>query len=303
MTNFNNKSEIFHKSVLVKEVLNYLVPKPGSLYIDATFGGGGHTRAILQAEPTCSVVAIDWDQEAITTNAPNIEQEFGDRFKIIWGNFSQLYKLLKKEKISKVDGILADFGTSQFQIHQKAGFSFQSDTPLDMRMSPGHQRQTAADIINNASEKELLEILYTFGEEPQAKKIVRALIAARSSSPIITTRQLAHIIESVVPVHAFKHQHGIHPATKTFQALRIAVNHELENIQNFLQVATEFLKTGGRFVCISFHSLEDRLVKNFFKNHRDQYEILTNKPITASEEEVTQNPSSRSAKLRAAQKL
>ncbi len=293
----------FHKSVLVQEVLEYLQPKPGGLYLDATFGGGGHTRAILQAEPTCKVVAIDWDQKAIEANAPALELEFGTRFKVLWSNFSLLYKLLKKEKISEVDGILADFGTSQFQIHHKAGFSFQSDTPLDMRMSPGHQRQTAADIVNLSSEKELVHILFTFGEEPQAKKIVRAIIAARDIRPITTTRRLVEIIESVIPAVAFKHLRGISPATKTFQALRIVVNHELENIEGFLKVGTSFLKPGGRFVCISFHSLEDRIVKNFFRDNVDQYEILTKKPITATPEELSINPSSRSAKLRTAKKL
>lgn len=295
--------KFFHKSVLVNEVISNLAPKPGGLYLDATFGGGGHTKAILQAEPTCKVVALDWDQEAIDANAQRLEQEFGERFKIIWGNFSHIYKLLKKEKISEVDGILADFGTSQFQIHQKAGFSFNVNTHLDMRMSPGHQRQTAADIINNASEKELLTILYTFGEEPQAKKIVRALLAQRKIAPITTTNQLTSLIEKLIPVPGFKHRHGIHPATKTFQALRIAVNHELDNIQNFLQTASGFLKTGGRLVCISFHSLEDRIVKNFLKDHQNIYQTLTNKPLTATPEELAENPSSRSAKLRAAQKL
>ncbi len=299
----NSARETFHKSVLVNEVINYLSPQPGGIYVDATFGGGGHTRAILHAEPTATVIAIDWDKEAIETNAIALEQEFGERFKIIWGNFGQLYKLLKKEKIKEVDGILADFGTSQFQIHHKAGFSFQTDSPLDMRMSPAHQRQTAADIVNNATERELLEILFTYGEESQAKKIVRAIITARTISPITTTQQLTQVIEKVIPVAAYKHKRGIHPATQTFQALRIVVNQELENITSFLQAAHNFLKPGGRLVCISFHSLEDRLVKNFFKDHYHQFETLTNKPITATEQELAQNPSSRSAKLRAAQKI
>lgn len=296
-------TDTYHKSVLVNEVLTYLDLKPGGIYVDVTFGGGGHTRAILQAQPTCQVIALDWDQKAIETNAPELEKEFGDRIKIVWGNFSLLYRILKKEHIDAVDGILADFGTSQFQIHQKAGFSFQTDTPLDMRMSPAHQPKTAADIVNNASEKELLDILFTYGEEPQAKKIVRAIIAARAIRPITTTNQLTHIIESVIPLLAFKHTRGIHPATKTYQALRIVVNHELENMQSFLQAANGALKPGGRLVCISFHSLEDRLVKSYFRDHYHQIETLTKKPVTASEEELAQNPSSRSAKLRAAVKI
>lgn len=293
----------YHKSVLVNEVLTALHIKPGGLYVDVTFGGGGHTRAILQAEPTSHVIALDWDKIAIETNAPALVEEFGDRLNVVWGNFSQLYKILKKEHIDKVDGILADFGTSQYQIHQKAGFSFQSDTPLDMRMSPAHQPKTAADIVNNATEKELLDILFTYGEEPQAKKIVRAIISARTTTPITTTNQLTQIIESVIPAVAFKHTRGIHPATKTYQALRIVVNHELENMHSFLQASTGALKPGGRLACISFHSLEDRIVKNYFRDHAHQLETITKKPITASEEELAQNPSSRSAKLRVAAKI
>jgi 16S rRNA (cytosine1402-N4)-methyltransferase len=299
----NDETKIFHKPVLVQEVITYLNPKPGGLYVDATFGGGGHTRAILEAEPTCKVVAIDWDTDAINKNAPQLETEFGQRFKIIWGNFSQLYKLLKKEKISKLDGILADFGTSQFQIHCKAGFSFQTNSYLDMRMAPGHQQKTAADIINNASEKELLEILFTYGEESNAKKIVRAIVALRKTSNITTTKQLTDLIESIISPNEFGRQRKINPATKTFQALRIAVNHELDNIINFLKTATLFLQPGGRFVCISFHSLEDRIVKNFFRDNNNQYKILTTKPIVASERELIENLSSRSAKLRTAEKL
>jgi len=295
--------DTFHKSVLVDQVLTYLKLKPGGIYVDVTFGGGGHTRAILQAEPTCRVIALDWDQKAIEANAPELELEFGKRIKIIWGNFSLLYKILKKEHVDNIDGILADFGTSQFQIHQKAGFSFQSDTPLDMRMSPAHQPKTAADIINNASEKELLDILYTYGEESQAKKIVRAILAARAIRPINTTNQLTHIIESVIPVLAFKHTRGIHPATKTYQALRIVVNHELENMQSFLQAANGILRPGGHLVCISFHSLEDRLVKSYLRDHSYEFKTITKKPITATEQELTLNPSSRSAKLRAAIKI
>ncbi len=293
----------YHKSVLVKEVITNLALKPGGLYIDATFGGGGHTRAILQAEPTCKIIAIDWDKKAIETNAPALEEEFGERLKVVWSNFSLLYKVMKKEHVTEIDGILADFGTSQYQIHQKAGFSFQNNTPLDMRMAPSHQRQTAAEIVNKATEKELLNILYTYGEESQAKKIVKAIVEARERHYISTTGQLVQIIESVIHVQTFKHHRGIHPATKTFQALRIVVNHELENIENFLKIATSFLKPDGRMVCISFHSLEDRIVKTFFREHQHELEALTKKPITASQEELDENPSSRSAKLRAARKI
>ena len=155
-----DQTSTFHKSVLVQEVVTALAPQPGKTYVDVTFGGGGHTKAILDAEPTCSVIALDWDQKAIEQNAPPLEARYGKRFKVLWGNFAHLYKLLKKEGITQVDGILADFGTSQFQIHERAGFSFQTDSPLDMRMSPAHQHTTAADILNKASEQEIAHILY-----------------------------------------------------------------------------------------------------------------------------------------------
>jgi 16S rRNA (cytosine1402-N4)-methyltransferase len=299
----------YHKSVLTKEVIEQLKPKPNGLYIDATFGGGGHTTAILQAEPTCKVIAIDWDKVAIETNGPPIKQQFGDRIKLIWGNFAKLYLILKKEKwikstcrIKQVDGILADFGTSQFQIHQKEGFSFQTNTPLDMRMSPAHQRVTAEQIINSASERELTEIFFKYGEEKKSKKIAREIVAQRKIKPITTTRELAEIIEYITPRTKITAIKKIHPATKIFQALRIVVNKELENIEIFIKAAINALAPNGKIACISFHSLEDRIVKNTFKKHQDELEILTNKPITASQEEIERNPSARSAKLRVAQK-
>jgi len=259
------EQEIYHKSVLTKEVIEALNIKPGGLYVDATFGGGGHTRAILQAEPTAKVFAIDWDQTAIETNAPAIEKEFGDRFKIAWSNFARLGLALKKEKISSIDGILADFGTSQFQLQHKRGFSFQHETPLDMRMSPAHQRITAAHVINSFDERKLAEIFFELGEERHARS---------------------------------QAQKRTHPATKVFQALRIFINKELENIEIFLKAAVTHLAPGGRIVCISFHSLEDRIVKHFFKENKEHLEILTKKPIVPSQEEVDKNPSARSAKLR-----
>ena len=293
-----------HKSVLVNEVLTYLHPEPNKVYVDATFGGGGHTRAILDAEPTCKVIGIDWDMEAIEENEPALTKKYGDRLTVLWGNFAHIYKLLKQAKIQKVDGILADFGTSQFQIHHKAGFSFQKNTPLDMRMSPAHQRKTATDIVNGYTEQNLAALFFAYGEEAQAKKIARAIVLARTEKRITTTGQLVDLIASVMPMH--REKRNIHPATKVFQALRIEVNHELENISAFLKAAVPFLNPKGRLVCISFHSLEDRIVKNFFKEHSTHdntgLEILTAKPVTASPDELLENPSSRSAKIRAALK-
>lgn len=292
------KTETYHKSVLVEEVLTYLHPQPNKTYVDATFGGGGHTRAILNAQPTCKVIALDWDPVAIKTNAPLLKEEFGDRVRVLWGNFIHIKTLLKKEGIEEVDGILADFGTSQHQIFEKEGFSFATNTPLDMRMSTAHFKVTAADVVNNYSEKDLADIIFYYGEDSKSRKIARAIVEARKKQKIQTTQQLVTIIETVSP----RGHRPIHPATKTFQALRIEVNQELKNIQHFLKAAFNLLNPAGRLVCISFHSLEDRIVKNYFKEMQDFGAILTNKPIQATLEEIKQNPSSRSAKLRAIEK-
>lgn len=293
----------YHRTVLIDEVLEYLNPEPGKVYIDATFGGGGHTRALLLKEPNCSVIAVDWDLQALEKNTPALEEEFGDRFYWIWGNFAQLPQLLKKNNIGAVDGVLVDFGTSQYQITDREGFSFAADTPLDMRMSTAHYKVTAADMVNNASEKELIVIFQEFGEERHARKIARAICEARVIKKIRTTADLANIVTSVVPFHAPKGKRGIHPATRVFQALRIAVNKELENIKTFLTHVPQILKKEGRVACISFHSLEDRIVKNYFRDNKDIFTILTPKIVVPTDEEIRVNPSSRSARLRVAQKI
>lgn len=295
----------YHKPVLVDEVITYLAPKPQGVYIDVTFGGGGHTRAILTAQPTAKVIAVDWDETALSMNAAPLEEEFGKRFMKIWGNFAQLPELLKKNKIGPVDGILADFGTSQFQLKEQEGFSFASDTWLDMRMAPSFFKTTAYDIVNKSSEKELETIFREYGEEIFARRIARAIVEERRKKPIKTTAQLANIVVAVVPHKTGhnKNRHRIHPATRVFQALRIVVNEELENIQALLQNSLKVLKPGGRIVCISFHSLEDRIVKHFFKTHQNDFEILTPKIVVPTEEECYRNPSARSSKLRAAMVL
>jgi len=293
-----------HKSVLVQEVLEYLNPQPGKVYLDVTFGAGGHTRAILEREPNCSVIAMDWDTRAIEMFGEPLKEEFGDRLTLLWGNFSLLYKILKKERIDSVDGILADFGTSQVQITQRAGFSVYRSTPLDMRMSPAHQKLTAEIVLNQSSELKLRELFWQLGEERYAKQIANAIIAFRQKKPIQTTDQLAAIIEKAVP-HNPRVRSRIHPATRVFQALRIYVNNELDNIHSFLPVALDLLNPHGRLVCISFHSLEDRIVKQFLKDKEaiTKVQILTPKVVTASVEELKQNPSARSACLRAAEVL
>ena len=290
----------YHKSVLVNEVIEYLNPQPNKTYVDATFGGGGHTKAILEKEKSCNVIAIDWDPIAIEKHESEFNQKYGDRFKLLWGNFSLLYKLLKKENIKHVDGILADFGTSQFQIHQKAGFSFRSDTKLDMRMSSAHSRIQASHVLNRTPEKELADIFFKYGEERNSRKIAKAIVETRKKTPFKTTRQLAELIETISPGWQSK---KTHPSTKVFQALRIFVNKELENINALMSSCLPLLNPKGRMVFISFHSLEDRIVKMYFKENKDKLQILTPQPITATQEEMDLNPSSRSAKLRAAEKM
>lgn len=288
-----------HKPVLTSEVIEYLNPQPGGTYVDVTFGGGGHTRAILDFEPTCRVLALDWDKQSLEQHASAIQEEYKDRLTIVWANFAHLHRVLKNEKIKQIDGVLADLGTSQYQIFEKKGFSFLVDTPLDMRMSPAHQRLTAADVVNHYSLQRLVQVFSDYGEEPMSKMLARTIIAQRKQKKIKTTKELADLISSVKKTYKSKKKH---PATQVFQALRIEVNHEMENIHHFLMAALKHLKPGGNLVCISFHSLEDRMVKNFYKMHDSELEITTPKPIKASDQEVEKNPSSRSAKLRVAKK-
>lgn len=287
-----------HISVLVDEVLAYMDPRPGEVYLDATFGVGGHTRALLKHQPTCRIIALDWDEKALETYAAAVQQEFPNRLTTIWGNFAHIYRLLKKAGVTHVDGVLADFGTSQVQIAEQEGFSIYRDTPLDMRMSRSHHSITAAQVVNTATQQELQEIFWAYGEELHARAIVRAIIEMRKKKPITTTFQLAQLIEQVIP---FAKKRGIHPATKVFQALRIYVNRELDNITAFLHGSIPLLNPGGRLVCISFHSLEDRRVKQFFKEQEDKLvgTVLTPKVVVPTPQEVASNPSCRSARLRA----
>lgn len=286
-----------HKPVLVDEVLQYLDPQPGKTYLDVTFGSGGHTRAILDKEPTCKVIAMDWDEETLERFGSELQEIYGDRLQLVWGNFALMYRLLKREGVAKVDGILADFGTSQVQISETPGLSLFKEAPLDMRMSPSHQKETAADILNTATEKELADIFFTFGEERYSRRIARAIVEKRLQKKLETTKELVSIINACVP----SSPGPIHKATRVFQALRIYVNRELHNIRAFLPAALQALNKGGRVVCISFHSLEDRLVKQYFKEQEDlgMVRLLTPKVVIPTADEVHKNPSSRSSKLRA----
>ena len=294
-----SKSRPYHIPVLVNEVLEYLDLKPNGVYVDATFGGGGHTRAILEQEPTCQVIAMDWDLLALEMNGEPLAEEFPDRITLVWGNFTLIGQKLKKAGFDKVDGVLADFGTSQHQLIERAGFSFAKDTPLDMRMSPGHQKVTAAHVLNKASEGELTKIFNELADEHKARPIARLVVEERKKNRFRTTKQLVQIVEKV---HGPERGLKIHPATKVFQALRIYVNKELQNIINFLPAALKVLKPGGNLVCISFHSLEDRIVKHYFKREalvNQSAQLLTPKVVLPTKEEVKINPASRSARLRA----
>lgn len=295
----------YHIPVLVAQVLEYLIPASQAempqadrsrVYVDATFGGGGHTQAILEADPKACVIAFDWDADALELNKQRLEELFPGRIQFVWGNFAQLEQHLKKLRVTEVDGILADFGTSQYQIKAQEGFSFMVNSPLDMRMSPGHYQVTAATLVNTLSEKELTELLWEYGQERHAREIARAIVFTRRRKPLRMTSDLVDVVLSVVP----RTKPGIHPATQTFQALRIVVNHELENIRSFLTQAMRVLRRDGHVVCISFHSLEDRLVKQFFQDHKAELTNLTKHVVVASDSERLANPSSRSAKLRAA---
>jgi 16S rRNA (cytosine1402-N4)-methyltransferase len=292
--------ELTHKPVLTAEVLQYLQLKPNGIYLDVTFGSGGHSRAILEAEPTATVIAMDWDAVTLEAFGYPMQDEFGERLELVWGNFALLYKIAKKKNFPHFDGILADFGTSQVQIVNRPGLSIFRDAPLDMRMAPGHQVITAEHVLARSTEEKLREIFWQLGEEPYTRQIAKAIIEERRKRPLKTTKQLAELITKVVPYSHKKRR--IHPATRVFQALRLYVNHELSNISAFLPAARDLLAPEGRLVCISFHSLEDRLVKQFFKNEErtEALEIVTNGVVMASEEELAKNPSSRSAKLRVA---
>lgn len=293
--------KVVHKSVLLKESVEILTSNEGKIYVDCTLGGGGHAKEILKRRQDIYLIGIDKDDEAIEIAKENLKG-FEGRISIYKADFRNLDLVLQEEGIEKVDGFLFDLGVSIFQIKGERGFSFQINAPLDMRMDP-EQTLTAYKVVNNYPERELIRILKEFGEEKFAVKIAKAIVQRRKKKPIETTGELVDIILSVVPEY---YKHGrIHPATRTFQAIRIEVNRELESLKESLEKTKEFLAPKGRLVVISFHSLEDRIVKSFMKEKEKQgiLRILTKKPITPSPEELRENPASRSAKLRAAERL
>jgi 16S rRNA (cytosine1402-N4)-methyltransferase len=300
-----------HIPVLARRAVGWLEVRSGGLYVDATFGAGGYTRAIL-ATPGARVIGIDRDQRAIAEGATLVSEAAG-RLELIEDRFSNLQSIVEQSGAAPVDGVVFDLGVSSMQLDEGArGFSFRLDGPLDMRM--GRDGPSAADVVARASERDLAAIIATLGEERHARAIARAIARARAERVIDSTRSLAEIVARVVPAHAGV----IHPATRTFQALRIFVNDELGELASGLAVAEAVLKPAGRLVVIAFHSLEDRIVKNFLAERsrapassRHQplavspaltFRVLTRRPETPEEPEIAANPRARSAKLRAAER-
>ncbi len=308
---------IFHQPVLLKEVIKFLEIKPGQIFIDATIGGGGHSQEIVRSGGL--VIGIDQDPEALVwarkklrSACPTplyseqrevINQASGfikQPYQLLADNFANLKEITQKLKIKIVDGVIFDLGASLYQLTKKErGFSFKSDS-LDMRMSP-NLKVTAADLIAALSENELYQIFTKFSQERHARAIARAIVRARKITPITSGKQLARIIEEI---SGFRKKGRIHPATKVFQALRIAVNDELNNLKKALPQAEELLATEGKMVVISFHEGEDKIVKNFFhdQSQKRKLTIITKKPVVPTTEEIKLNPRARSAKLRIAQK-
>ncbi len=313
-----------HVSVLYQEIIHALQPRNGGRYVDGTLGAGGHARGIMEASaPDGQLLGLDVDPQALAI-ARRILAPYENRIHLAQASYTSLSDQLAQLGWDEVDGILLDLGASSMQFDTpERGFSFLQDAPLDMRFGP-HVAQTAADIVNSTSERELADLIYEFGEERQSRKIARAIVKAR---PIHTTRELVAAIESVSPrrgsfgtVSGRRTVRSVHPATRTFQALRIAVNEELSSIEDVLPQAVAALRSGGRLAMISFHSLEDRIVKEFF---REQSKDLVNppyeriyeaerkatlkevnrKPITPSDDEIKNNPRARSAKLRIVEKI
>lgn len=304
-----------HVPVLWREALDLLNPKPGGAYVDCTLGGGGHSAGILDpSAPGGRLLGLDADPGALV-EAERRLAPYAPRYTLAHANFGDLEKTARWNGFDEVDGVLFDLGVSSFELDRpERGFSFRAEAPLDMRLDPT-RGETAADLVNSLSVDELAKLLYEYGEEPRARSIARAIGVARARSPILTTTALAAIVERAAGGGG-----RIHPATRTFQALRIAVNRELDALAAALPQALELLVPGGRLVVISFHSLEDRIVKRFFAerargcicppelpvcvcDHKPSVELLTRKAVTPSEEEIARNPRSRSAKLRGARKL
>ena len=304
-----------HLPVLAAETREWLAPWRGGLFVDATVGLGGHAEALLASSPDVSLVGIDRDAAALAQAAPRLAR-FGPRVRLVQANFHHLEQTLAGLGVRGVAGVLADLGVSSLQLETASrGFSFRRDGPLDMRM--GMSDVTAADLVNTTSEGELEKIIRDYGEERQARRIARAIVRARAEQPIATTGELKRLIDQVKGPRGMPGER-IDPATRVFQALRIEVNQELAGLERFIDEAVNLLEADGRLVVISYHSLEDRIVKHGFRDlargevdpvtgrtrsESQLIEVLTRKPVRPSEEEVAFNPRARSARLRAARRL
>ncbi|HEY0728051.1 MAG TPA: 16S rRNA (cytosine(1402)-N(4))-methyltransferase RsmH [Pyrinomonadaceae bacterium] len=306
-----------HRPVLLKETLNFLVPERGGLFVDCTVGLGGHSEAILNSSERARVLGMDLDPEALAYSRQRLAS-FGERFRAYQANFRELADVLNRAGERDPNGILVDLGVSSLQFDSpERGFSFRFDAPLDMRMDPT-SGATAADLLQQLPESEIARIIFEFGEERFSRRIARRIVERREQgSPVATTKELADLVASAVG--GGKRQQ-IHPATRTFQALRIAVNNELEGLGSFIELAVDVLAADGRFVGISFHSLEDRILKQELRRlsghcqcpprlpvcscgAREVVEVLTRRPVAPTAREIEENPRARSAKLRAARKL
>jgi len=329
-SNAGEKSEL-HKPVLLKEVIEWLRPEDGGTFVDCTVGLGGHARAILAASPDSVLIGVDRDSAAVELAKQRLSI-FEDRVRLVKGNFEDVSAALDKWGIGAVSGVLADLGVSSLQLDQgERGFSFGFEAPLDMRMDQS-DGPTAADLVNQRSERELADLIFEYGGERGARKIARGIARARDREPVVTTKQLADIVVRALNIPG---RWRIHPATRTFQALRIAVNDELDALERFIPAAISALVSGGRLAIISFHSLEDRIVKRSFLREsgrcicearqsftgeargdatiddiickhcgaRTRIRILTRRPVRPTPEETERNPRSRSSLLRVCEKL
>lgn len=311
-------AEKAHQPVLLDESLSFLQPRKGGLFVDATLGLGGHSEAILDASPETRLIGIDQDAEALKLAKSRLAR-FGKRAMLFQANFAGIGKIVGKAKQGGPDGILADLGVSSLQLDSESrGFSFRFDAPLDMRMDAETGGETVADLLATIGQEELANIIYKYGEERASRKIARWIIEKREKGePIQTTFELADLVRRAVKTSP---KDKIHPATRTFQALRIAVNNELDILEQFISDSVDLLKTNGVLAIITFHSLEDRIVKHAFQRLAGKcqcppripqcvcgavkkVEILTRKPVLPNETEKIENPRSRSAKLRACRKL
>ena len=294
-------SDARHEPVLLDEVVSLLAPARGGTFVDCTTGLGGHSHALLEGGAT-RLIALDRDESALRAAAERLAS-YGDRVELVHSDYREIGSVLQQRGIDGVDGILADLGVSSMQLDQEGrGFSFRRDEPLDMRMDRS-QGPTAADLIADVDETDLANVIFQYGEERHSRRVARAIVRAREAAPLQTTGALADVIRRAVPTRGYQR---IDPATRTFQALRIWVNRELEGLDTFLGDAARRLLAGARFAVITFHSLEDRIVKHTFRalaTAGDAWQVLTKKPVVPGDEEVARNPRARSAKLRAIERL